>query len=93
MIHSTPSVMNSAARRYSLTYTGNSLQNSKKKGVSSYLRKIQNLEKKSEIVKKKLRTFFWKNPHFQKKSRNRKKNGKNTHFQKKLKNKKKNLGV
>ena len=31
IMHSTPSVMNSAARRYSLTYTGNSLEDSKKK--------------------------------------------------------------
>ena len=38
------------------------------------MRKIQNFEKKSEIEKKKIeKNFFWKNPHFQKNSRNRKK--------------------
>ena len=57
-------------------------------GVSRLLRKTKNL-KKIRNREKKIEKFFWKNPQFQKYSRNQKKMAKIHIFKKKLKKKKK----
>ena len=93
IMHSTPSVMNSAARRCSHTYTGNSLEIQKKLGYIIFWEKSKIL-KKNQKSRKIWEKFFLEKSTFSKKfQKSKKTNLENQHFQKKLKNQKKNLGV